>query len=318
MKRSNVLLSIFLYIFHVSHAIEVIVDPKNHSYRIDSKHETVLSGSNIAVFVAGKWCVHGSTEGEESLWPMELQQRKNTNGVDSVLGYFSGVTLEWNCILEDNIVIPLETSFRNFKNGTAVIFDLKFPNGATNTSFADPETSMTNFPAFLLPTKYSYLSWHGSFIQSTRGMSKGPQGGPTVFFKPSSDDDDSIDAIVGAPWIDFETMKSFTAGTNKDFKGQPAWAPGTSARIQEIPIGYTQSFILYEGTGITATLHEWGQAMQRKPKLEDVTLTNIGYQTDNGAAYCFCKDTNCSATVSDGYWQLDYLPFANISLLSFY
>lgn len=299
MKSPHIFLSI-LFCFHdVSNAIKVIVDPGNQSYRIQDKaNATVLVGSNIAVFVGGRWCVQGAMENENDIWTMEMHRTKDIFGSDSVLGQYSGVTIEWNCVLNSNDRVPLVTSYRSF-NETAVVMDLKFPNGAKNTTFNDPKASMTNYPTFLLPTNYSYLSWHGSFIQSTREMSEGPQGGPTVFYKASVDD--SLDVIIGSPWVSFQTMKSFTAGTNKDYKGRAAWAPGTSARIQELPPGYTQSLILYEGTGIASTMYEWGQAMQRsfEPKLADVTLTNIGYQTDNGAAYCFCKEANCSETVSD-------------------
>ena len=35
------------------------------------------------------------------------------------------------------------------------------------------------------------------------------------------------------------------------------------------------------------------------PEIEDVTLRRIGYQTDNGAMYCFCRQANCSATLID-------------------
>jgi hypothetical protein len=60
--------------------------------------------------------------------------------------------------------------------------------------------------------------------------------------------------------------------------------------------------------GVTATVGEWGTILQRvhavydshpTTKLSDITLTNIGYQTDNGAYYVFCTrcpgcDGNCS------------------------
>ena len=83
MRCSHVLLSILLYLFNASNAIEVIVDPDNHSYHIDTNHEAVLIGSNIAVFVAGRWCVQGEIEMEQNIWPMELQQIKNFEGFDS-------------------------------------------------------------------------------------------------------------------------------------------------------------------------------------------------------------------------------------------
>ena len=46
-------------------------------------------------------------------------------------------------------------------------------------------------------------------------------------------------------------------------------------------------------------MYGWGalylKASGAKPTVRDVTLEKIGYQTDNGAFYCFCKP-NCSNT----------------------
>ena len=48
-------------------------------------------------------------------------------------------------------------------------------------------------------------------------------------------------------------------------------------------------------------MYGWGalylKASGAKPTVRDVTLEKIGYQTDNGAFYCFCKP-NCSNTVA--------------------
>ena len=48
--------------------------------------------------------------------------------------------------------------------------------------------------------------------------------------------------------------------------------------------------------GITVAIGEWGnllQAVHKSYKTADVTLSKIGYQTDNGAFYVFCRG-NCS------------------------
>ena len=50
-----------------------------------------------------------------------------------------------------------------------------------------------------------------------------------------------------------------------------------------VPAGFTQAFLLYAGTGVTATLFEWGGVLQRladTPKIKDPTLTGLSYQTD--------------------------------------
>eukprot|EP00980_Cylindrotheca_fusiformis_P000349 scaffold91_cov127-Cylindrotheca_fusiformis.AAC.9 len=284
-------------------AIKVIVDETDFSYRVVDQSSAVLfQGGDLAVFVDGKWCTTASTSNTTSTWNMTMEHKQVVHGQDPALGDFEGIQFQFQCHAATTAILLLVT-FRNLPS--AVVFDLNFPNGAPNTNMSDPETSNTNFPTFLLhpeevTSSWSYLSWHGSFVQSVRGLSTGPLGGPTVFYNAS--DPDLKVVLVGSPWRnDNPFFKSFTAGTNRDWKGRPAWAPGTSARIQHIPKGFTQSFILYQsknGGGITSSLYEWGQAMQLLTKKSpDVTLQQIGYQTDNGAAYCFCHESNCSQTV---------------------
>lgn len=287
---------LFCSVCKLAVALKAVVNDDDYSYRIvnEISNDTVFQGGDLAVFVAGKWCTSSSFA---NTWNMTIRQKEAIHGQDPALGHFDGVQLSWDCHVQRNKTIPIVSSFQNFPS--AVVFDLRFPNGAANTTMSDPETSMTNFPTLLLQSSslQSYLSWHGSFVQSLRGLSTGPLGGPTVFYDTS--DLDLKDVIVGSPWNKNKFLKSFTAGTNQDWRGRPAWAPGTSARIDDIPANFTQSFILYQAKngGITSALHEWGKAMQSKKKLPDVTLEKIGYQTDNGAAYCFCRDSNCSQTV---------------------
>ena len=54
--------------------------------------------------------------------------------------------------------------------------------------------------------------------------------------------------------------------------------------------------------GINAALDAGGRALRAsRPgkgiKNKDLTLSKIGYQTDNGAYYCFCREANCSDTL---------------------
>jgi hypothetical protein len=180
----------------------------------------------------------------------------------------------------------------------------------------------SNILSQLLP---SALSWQGSFVQSVRGFSQGPTGGPTVLYNAS---DPSLATVVVASQFGSNNRhngrntknywNSFTAGNNKDWTGSyPAFAPGTSGRISIIPQGFQQSFLLFEGSqgGITGTMSEWGTVMQEASssakKQSDVTLEKIGYQTDNGAFYCFCRDSNCSRILLD---EAEYLRSVGIPI----
>ena len=228
------------------------------------------------------------------------------------------------------------------------------------------------------PTFPSALSWEGSFVQSVRGLSTGPQGGPTVFYNAS---DPSLKNVVVVSQFSFSKTtnnphhslikirqhnntenatnrntksntknhwSTFTAGNNKDWTGRySAFSPGISGRIKTIPAGFSQSILLYEGSqyGITGTLNEWGSIMQKtststfpsistststskfslsshdeeekdRSKIKDVTLEKIGYQTDNGAMYCFCPQKNCSKVLLHEKEYLDSIGIP-IGYLSF-
>ena len=146
-------------------------------------------------------------------------------------------------------------------------------------------------------------------------------------------------------------FNQFTAGNNKDWTGTTsAFSPGLSGRLKTIRAGVTQSILLYEGSGggITATMEEWGTMMQtasslnlssnstsilstlgssrlasdnaerniKDKKIKDVTLEKIGYQTDNGAMYCFCRQSNCSEVLFQEKEHLDSIGIP-IGYLSF-
>ena len=51
-------------------------------------------------------------------------------------------------------------------------------------------------------------------------------------------------------------------------------------------------------------------------KIKDVTLEKIGYQTDNGAMYCFCPQKNCSKVLLHEKEYLDSIGIP-IGYLSF-
>ena len=57
---------------------------------------------------------------------------------------------------------------------------------------------------------------------------------------------------------------------------------------------------VHEGKGLTQTVHEFGQLMQATSggvsRVPDVTLARLGYSTDNGAMYCYCKQ-HCDTTL---------------------
>ena len=328
--------------------------------------------------------------------PLVPRDEETVNGTIPGLGEFEGTRIRWLCDLpkesnhsHDVNASPFSvvTSFLNFNSKSSVVFDIAFSSGAENTSLVrfnqtDGDTAtLATFPSFVMegevnaknssnsdasespkttsyfpPTFPSALSWEGSFVQSVRGLSVGPRGGPTVFYNAS--DSTLTDVIIASPFFDVPLDEStdpsnptqhfnqFTAGNNLDWTGTiPSFSPGKSGRLTNIPAGSSHSFLLYQGSrgGITSTIGEWGSVLQtasqpfiaskrsstlsndstinslssiKRPKLDDVTLEKIGYQTDNGAMYCFCNNANCSKVLLEEKAYLDSIGIP-IGYLSF-
>lgn len=339
---------------------------------LDGVNQTLFRGGDIAVFINGEWCVAPtpsqlyqepsvSSVKQHHHVPLVVNRREISKGNVAGLGTYRGIRIEWTCQTSTGSV-PIITSFINFESKHAIMFELVWPEGASNTSLADVDleqkATLATFPSFIytsLPTGSkvpstssapgvvstilpSALSWEGSFVQSVRGFSAGPTGGPTVFFNAS---DPSLSTVVVASPYNFRrrgstgsnskgpanmtsTWNTFTAGNGKDWTGNVgAFSPGTSGRIASIPPGFGQSFLLYQGSGsgITATLDEWGSLMQAsrqgstRSAVPDVTLEKIGYQTDNGAMYCFCTSNNCSRVLIEEkeYLELIGIPIGYLS-----
>lgn len=326
---------------------------------VDGWNRTLFRGGDLAVFVNGVWCAAASSQPPHV--PLVFSRKQVIQGKIGGLGRYRGMRIEWRCQTSIGSV-PIVTSFKNFASKQAILFELDWPKGATNTSLSgadvDRKATLATFPSFVLTSFLALtppsaseprvisssvstflpdaLSWEGSFVQSVRGFSAGQTGGPTIFYNAS---DPSLTTVVvaspyssrrrtgdtqNAPTTRTATWNTFTAGNNKDWTGTlGAFSPGTSGRISNIPLGFRQSQLLFHGSGggITATLDEWGAAMQASQPsslsiVKDVTLDKIGYQTDNGAMYCFCSSHNCSQILIEEKEYLDSIGIP-IGYLSF-
>jgi len=264
------------------------------SYAVTHKGTSLFSGEGqIAAFVDGKWHAQSTT--------LKRNSAKKIEGTDPGLGHYSGKEINWS-----TGKTTLITRAKTYGSGYDVSFEYSFPDGASGTSTVEHagtnrDEVIVNFPAFTTVKFPNELSWEGSFVGARTSASKGPTGGPTVFFDRS----DLQLVVVGSALNNF---KSSSAGPGKTWNGKDAWVPGTSGTIRKLPNGFTQTFLLHMGTqpGITNAIAEWGELLQtvyQTKKIPDITLQKIGYQTDNGAMYCFCQG-NCTKTLLD---EMDYL-----------
>ena len=108
---------------------------------------------------------------------------------------------------------------------------------------------------------------------------KGLDCGPVVSTDPTSA---SRTTLV---WSTLDAHKIMPQTTSTGM-----YAMGLAGAIPKIPVGYNHSilFSAAEG-GATAGMYAWGDIIQKyhtTTRLPSVTLTDIGYYTDDGAYYC--------------------------------
>jgi len=172
------------------------------------------------------------------------------------------------------------------------------PNSAFDNTFA-------TFPGFKETTFLDgRLTWKGSFVQpSFDGCSSGTQGGPCVLFDRQNEAHGNV--------LILSTANEFTIAS-RDAGNGVLWNGGISGTIRLIPKGFRQQFIIFSGSdGVTDTIARWGEALQKRfqKKMQDITISTLSYQTDNGAQYCFGCRSKCDHTLLD---ELNSLRSASI------
>jgi hypothetical protein len=143
------------------------------------------------------------------------------------------------------------------------------------------------------------LSWHGDFAQAQeegQGCQEGTQGGPCVLF--SSADPSHGPAIMLSALDQFLT----TSRAVRLWDGSGAvWAGGTVGSVARLPRGFAHWFVVVGAEdGVTETVSQWGALLRRAhntTRVPDLTVDALGYQTDNGAQYCFGCGDGCDAVL---------------------
>jgi|EP01043_Picozoa_sp_COSAG02_P051888 hypothetical protein len=271
--------------------------------------DAIIHGLPIAVTTATGWSSTAAGAGQR----LNMTRIVNTDGVDRGLGAYTGVTVTWQATDGTAFV----TGCRSYPGSRSVVLSYSFPNGAVFSEAMPPDGLRTQFPAFgsssLRLAGYDrVLSWEHDTMQPADSLTLGPSGGPAVFAASRFSS-----VLVVSPLDHF--MTSSAINTTFDRKtAVAAW--GLAATVARVPPGFVHRILLHEGTGVTQTMHEYGQLMQATAvergttKLYDITLRRLGYSTDNGAMYCYCKQ-HCDTTllaVKDGWDRLG-IPMAYLT-----
>ncbi len=172
-------------------ALEVSFSSDFSTYSVThgpQKAKLFSADAGLAVFVDGKW--HSQQEKTLKM----VGASKPVKGTHPALGAFTGVESSWMAG-----TTPMDVAAKNYVAGGTVTFEYSFPKGATGTSLVElanktRDEVIVNFPAFTSQMLEGTMSWQGSFVGAVQGhVSKGPAGGPTVFFDPQ---DPKLETVV--------------------------------------------------------------------------------------------------------------------------
>ena len=195
---------------------------------------------------------------------VSLNNLQTGSGADALGGY-SEISFDFQA------GAARHASIRTYMDHPDVLFTVSHPSSDAANTFAFP-----NFTQY--PLDLDHLTFSGTFA-------------PPCFFDFASD----------SPWIFFDTSgKSFilspaanflTASTVRGPNGE--LSSGISADILTLPRGFEHRTLLVAEKGVNRAFDTWGQALTalggktRPANDADVSLNQIGYWTDNGAAYYY-------------------------------
>ena len=283
--------------------VEVEVDPQTGAFTIHA-NQLRWFGSG-ATFVRSEGELFSSEDGS-----LRLETVDTSSGSDSV-GEFVATELIW----ETPSLVPMVTSIKQYDN--CVIFGQRFPAGVKGTSSGNADDLVSGFPTFVVseedePTGYSHwISWYWL------NQSSDPNNRRRKLLEAKG-----FDSPVSGKWREHSLLyggiggSGVTAVFNEDASvtavmspfdtfmaaSQSSLSPGVRSmglmgNITEIPEGFAMQSIIYFGTGIQATIEGWGGTLLRaynKPDLmssgyvqSDISLSYLGYTTDNGAYYYY-------------------------------
>ena len=158
---------------------------------------------------------------------------------------------------------------------------------------------------------------HAGYWNSTHTVVRsGIESGPVVVFNIDQRGDGDI--LVLSPFSKFMATSLSQANGTLEY--------GVMGSMTSIPNNYNHSMIVfYSSNGINEGVREWGQAMQKahnrtnQYRLNDITINNLGYYTDNGAYYYYHTEDkkNYEQTMLDSIRNIS-LPFRYLQIDSWW
>ncbi|XP_062593083.1 uncharacterized protein LOC134254572 [Saccostrea cucullata] len=200
-----------------------------------------------------------------------------------------------------NITASIKTYPYELENDF-IIFSQTYHNGAQRTNRADVSSIIGRFPAFNVGSQDKnvnlyYLSYGGIMVGDTGksigvwnktnvSMAYGLAGGPLALF------DEEGNTVIISPFSQFMASSI----THPDIDNSVGW--GVMGGVQMVPPNYQYDTILYYAKGINKAFQGWGKLMRKwygrtdNFIQTDITISHLGYWTDNGAYYYYLTEQN--------------------------
>ena len=278
--------------------LDVAIDPSGN-YTVSISGQIWFRAAATRFYANGGWY-------EPADGSLVLQNTTTTHaGSCDAIGSFHSTTLTWCGVDGGNKNrFCVDTAFRIYES--SVIFETTFTTGAEGITLNNENSVASQFPSFDLNNEEEedtlqrgFYQWSGSNVPGT--PVRGPNGawpadaslaltggrsqsGVIAVF---ANDALRTTAVVSAASSFLMTSSALVDEQNRTL------AFGVQASVVSLPPGYRTSVILQVGNGIGNTMRGWGSALLRRygkrddAYLDDFSLNQLGYTTDNGAFYYY-------------------------------
>jgi hypothetical protein len=270
------------------------------------KYTVVISGKTWFTSAATRFYANGGwySPADGSLVLENRTDTRPPHGSCDAIGSFNSTTITWCGVDCPSVPCPkfcASTEFRVY--ASSVIFETTFTTGVDHIDLDDEDSVASQFPSFNLEQggdlQRGFYQWSGANVPGS------PVRGPTGAWPADArarltggrstsgviavfaNDERKTTAVMSAASSFLMTSSKLVDKLNKTLTF------GIQGSIRSLPPGYRTSTILHVGEGIGSTMKGWGSALLRRygkregAYLDDFSLNQLGYTTDNGAYYYY-------------------------------
>ncbi len=282
-----------------------------------------LSLGGIPWLTSGTTLVrHAGREWSSANRTLNLLNCTSHTGTDPTWGSYNATA--WSWAAADQASAIFQTEIRSYSDRPDVVtFHQTLPLGLSNASTGQHECdwkgqpwigcdwtgAVSAFPAFSLPESPSNLAFAQFYGEHLNDAHNEAHRGPRIgsWAKGSS----IPDGLLSGPMAVFDaTGRAIAMGP---FDGAMDAAVATRAGtevsmglmggVNDVPVGYSMSFLIVAGPGLNRAFDSWGSALldaygnprKREPMMGkfgerswgSYVDTHLGYETDNGAYYYY-------------------------------